>query len=220
MLPPQRAAWLAAVGCYDVGSMPLAFHSVDHGVVAFGFFNIDTDLLLLERTLLWADDFTAAVGALAAGDGGSAGSVALPAHVVPPGRALGHVMGAIHGLDRSGLIGAVYDRFPFPADPAAFHQRPEVAGHRPVVAGLLAQWAEPVDAVLAWDPAARVATVAGVGFDAGWFRDLVAYVWRGGYPRWLDERRPPCVMEMRRAIEASRHPLFLDQPWEMQRCQS
>jgi len=198
--------------------MPLAFRSRTHGVVAFGFFNIDTDLLLLERTLFWADDFTAAVGRLAAKPGDEVAAIELPGHRVLPDRALGHVMGAIQGWDRSGFLGAVYDRFPFPQDPDAFHQRPEVDGNRPAVEGLLEDWAAPAALSLETDAAAAQVTLAGIGFDDGWFRDLVAYVWRGGYPRWLDEQRPSYVEEMRRTIEASEHPLFRDQPWEMQRC--
>jgi hypothetical protein len=29
--------------------MPLAFESLNHGTIAFGFFNIDSDMLLLEK---------------------------------------------------------------------------------------------------------------------------------------------------------------------------
>ena len=200
--------------------MPLAFRSIDHGVVAFGFFNIDTDLLLLERTLMWGEHFTAAVGALAAAAPDALTTATLPAFRVPPERSLGNVMGAIHGFDRSGFIGAVYDRFPFPEDPDAFRQRPEVAGNRAAITALLERWAEPVEQTIVHDPDAGHVTVAGITFEAGWFRDLVAYVWRGGYPRWLDERRPPYVEKMRRAIETSNHPLFREQPWEMQRCRT
>jgi hypothetical protein len=39
--------------------MPLAFESVNRGTIAFGFFNIDTDLLLLQQYFLFADDFCA-----------------------------------------------------------------------------------------------------------------------------------------------------------------
>jgi hypothetical protein len=31
--------------------MPLAFESISHGTIAFGFFNIDSDMLLLEQYL-------------------------------------------------------------------------------------------------------------------------------------------------------------------------
>jgi hypothetical protein len=200
--------------------MPLAFRSIDHGVVAFGFFNIDTDLLLLERTLVWGEHFTTALGALAAAAPDALTTTTLPAFRVPPERSLGNVMGAIQGFDRGGFIGAVYDRFPFPEDPAAFRQRPEVAGNRAAITALLEQWAEPSEQTLVHDPGTGLVTVAGITFEAGWFRDLVAYVWRGGYPRWLDERRPQYVVEMRRAIEDSSHPLFREQPWEMQRCRT
>ena len=37
--------------------MPLAFNSLSHGQIAFGFFNIDTDMLLLDRYFLFADKF-------------------------------------------------------------------------------------------------------------------------------------------------------------------
>ena len=40
--------------------MPLAFESLNRGTIAFGFFNIDTDLLLLQQYFLFADDFCGA----------------------------------------------------------------------------------------------------------------------------------------------------------------
>lgn len=46
--------------------MPLAFNSLNQGNIAFGFFNIDTDLLLLEHYFLFADDFCAYLSLLAA----------------------------------------------------------------------------------------------------------------------------------------------------------
>jgi len=37
--------------------MPLAFESLSHGTIAFGFFNIASDMLLLEHYFLFATDF-------------------------------------------------------------------------------------------------------------------------------------------------------------------
>jgi hypothetical protein len=37
--------------------MPLSFESLSHGTIAFGFFNIETDMLLLEQYFLFADAF-------------------------------------------------------------------------------------------------------------------------------------------------------------------
>ena len=46
--------------------MPLAFESLSHGTVAFGFFNIESDMLLLDRYFFFAGDFCDCVTALAA----------------------------------------------------------------------------------------------------------------------------------------------------------
>lgn len=37
--------------------MPLPFDSLSHGTVAFGFFDIDSDMLLLEECFLFATEF-------------------------------------------------------------------------------------------------------------------------------------------------------------------
>ncbi len=39
--------------------MPLAHRSLSHGTVVFGFFNIDTDCLLLNNVFFFATDFCA-----------------------------------------------------------------------------------------------------------------------------------------------------------------
>jgi len=37
--------------------MPLQFESISHGPIAFGFFNIEKDLVLLNQYFLFAKDF-------------------------------------------------------------------------------------------------------------------------------------------------------------------
>ena len=37
--------------------MPLAFRSISHGILPFGFFNIESDLLLLDHYFLFASNF-------------------------------------------------------------------------------------------------------------------------------------------------------------------
>ena len=37
--------------------MPLAFDSISHGSIAFGFFNIESDMLLCDHYFLFADEF-------------------------------------------------------------------------------------------------------------------------------------------------------------------
>ncbi len=45
--------------------MPLAFESLSHGTIAFGFFNIDSDMLLLEQYFLFGSEFCQHVGDMA-----------------------------------------------------------------------------------------------------------------------------------------------------------
>ncbi len=194
--------------------MPLAFQSLDRGTVAFGYFNIDSDLLLLRRHFFFTDAFVGLVSATAGAPADRPFEATLDGWSVPPER-VGNVMGAIHGYDRSGFIGAVYDRFEFPSLPEDFHQRAAGAANRTEIEAILAQWAEPTAHDVVVEPVAAQVRLAGTTFDGAGFRDLVAYVWRGGYPRWLDEVRPPEVRRMREAIEASDHPLFAGQRWDI-----
>ena len=46
-LKPQKSYYL----------MPLTFESLSHGTIAFGFFNIDSDMLLLEQHFLFGSEF-------------------------------------------------------------------------------------------------------------------------------------------------------------------
>lgn len=197
--------------------MPLSFESMSHGHVAFGFFNIDVDLLLLDRALFYADGFARVIEELAAETGVGEFECSVDGHRAPDARSLGNTMGAIHGFDRGGLIGAVYDRFPFPTRPEEFRQHPDGATHRDTIAPLLEGWTAPACHRVVLDPVARTVTVAGITFSWPWFQELVAYVWRGGYPRWRDERRPEFLHAMRGAVEASRNRLFSGQAWELRR---
>ena len=45
--------------------MPLSFESMSHGTIAFGFFNIESDMLLCDRYFFFADDFCVKIGQMA-----------------------------------------------------------------------------------------------------------------------------------------------------------
>ncbi|MBW7851554.1 MAG: hypothetical protein H3C38_13750 [Rhodospirillales bacterium] len=173
--------------------MPLAFDSLSHGRVVFGFYNIETDGLLLDRHFFFCTDFCGAVAKVAAQP-----RAEMPGWTCADAEAVGDLMGAIHGTRHVGLLGAVYRRWPFPDDPAAFRQR--LAGHenRPAVETLLAEHARPGTLVIE----RRSGGVIGIGdyaFSAPQFRDLMEYVWRGGYPTWEGFERgqwPACATAM------------------------
>ena len=173
--------------------MPLAFDSTSHGTIAFGFFNIESHMLLLEDLFFFADDFCGAVFQLTAG----AADAALPGWRITDPAARGNLHGAIAGQDLSGFIGATYRVCPFPAEPEEFKQNPEGALAREAVARLIAPFGDPLELPLIRQQERH--SLGPFEFDAPGFSALVAYVDRGGYPRWRDERRPPYVAHMVKA---------------------
>lgn len=176
--------------------MPLAFASESHGDIAFGFFNIETDMLLLERTFFFAGPFCAALVELARG----APSSRCEAWCIDDPRAVGDLHGAIAGQRLEGFLGATYRRWPFPSSPEGFKQQPEGEQNRDEVRQLIAPFARPVELELEQDPS-RI-TVGEVLFTRPQLACIVDYVDRGGYPRWRDERRPRSVVEMSRQLSA------------------
>lgn len=178
--------------------MPLAFESRSHGTVAFGFFNVEHDMLLLDRSFFFATCFCEAVVRLA-----REGSATLAAYRAAGRAEAGDLHGAIAGVDLGGLIGETYRLWPFPARPEAFKQSPEGDRNREAVEAIARRHAEPTDLILCWDAGAGEVSVGEVRFDGPGFDALVAYVDRGGYPRWRDERRPAYVAAMLEALEAS-----------------
>jgi len=170
--------------------MPLAFHSTSHGTVAFGFFNIETHMLLLEDLFFFADRFCRAVIEL-----GGCDETLLEGWRVAD---VGNLHGAIAGEDLSGFLGATYRVFPFPALPEDFRQRPDGNCNEELVRQLI----EPYGV----SETIRVRRCGGGGIAIAEYafcnegvRALVGYLVRGGMPRWSDDRPPPYVHEMLRS---------------------
>jgi hypothetical protein len=188
--------------------MPLSFDSCSHGPVAFGFFNIESDMLLLDRFFFFCDDFCEWITALA--DPAAPSPPAFqdcPVFHIKHLQDIGDLMGAIHGVRFTGFIGRVYEQFPFPTDPSGFKQNPEGDQTRQVMQDLIA-------------PFSDTRTIP-VGIDgSGSFRfgpyrftrtvchELIQYVWQGGYPRWKNGVRPACVTAMAARIKHTRHRFF------------
>lgn len=187
--------------------MPLAFHSLSHGEVAFGFFNIDTDMMLLDVHFFFADDLSAAVGDMASGRDDGAARVRLNAYTLDAAL-IGNLMGAIRGIDLRGFIGEVYRRFPFPAEEEKFRQQPEGFQNRAIVEEIVKKYAgmRPID-ILA-DGVRNTVDFGGYLFDREGFHALILYLWEGGYPRWRDNLRPAYVIEMKETIRRSENRLF------------
>ena len=176
--------------------MPLAFNSLSHGSVAFGFFNIDSDMLLCDRYFLFATDFCSYVGSLAEIAGEESYQALWQVYFIKSPEDIGDLMGAIHGNHLSGFIGELYRSFPFPKEPEDFKQKPEGFQTQFQVSEIIANYAQPQEISFKVSRNGKEIELGVYRFNRIGFQQLILYVWRGGYPRWKDEIRPGYVMEM------------------------
>lgn len=200
-----------------ISIMPLAFKSLSHGEVAFGFFNIETDMLLLDRHFFFASDFCEAIDTLAASAGDTSATVKVNAAYTLDPASIGNLMGAIHGYNFTGFTGEVYKRFPFPANQDKFHQQPEGNQAREIIEIIIRKYAAAHPITVTSDSRQDKAAIGGYVFDRREFHRLVLYVWVGGYPRWRDGIRPDYVTRMKHAIESSHSTFFRDFNFEEKR---
>ncbi len=196
--------------------MPLAFESISHGTVAFGFFNIDSDMLLLEQSFFFADRFCDYISDVAESNGeGPFESLWSVRWIADPGE-IGDLMGAIHGIRYTGFIGDVYRKFPFPEKPEDFKQKPDGFKSQAVMDAVILPYAKELQIPFSVDGAARTIGMGDYRFTRVAFHNLIKYVWQGGFPRWKNEERPAYVLDMKKKIEASKHIVFNDlvfDPW-------
>ena len=188
--------------------MPLGFQSLNHGVIAFGFFNIDTDLLLLEHYFLFSDIFCRYISQATRHKDIKSTKDSWKVHTIENREDIGDLMGAIHGIHYTGFIGAVYRRFPFPERQEDFKQQPDGWKNRSEVKRILNKYARQVDIPFETNPKEGKVTIGEFLFDKISFQEILRYVWLGGYPRWKDGIRPDCVSEMKHEIEQSPNRLF------------
>jgi len=188
--------------------MPLAFDCLSHGTIAFGFFNIDSDMLLLQHYFFFATGFCDQVSRMAERTAGEAHEDMWQVFHIPREEDIGDLMGAIHGVRHTGFIGEVYRRYPFPKDPEAFKQKPEGFRTQEVIADMIRKCARPARIPLCMDAAGQEVGIGEFRFNRDGFQELVQYVWQGGYPRWKNEERPDYVLNMKTAVLESGHGVF------------
>jgi len=181
--------------------MPLAFESLNRGTVAFGFFNIDTDLLFLQQYFLFADDFCGNLIRMAEDNRQEPYDTPWEVHSIEDPSRVGDLMAAIHGIRHIGFIGEVYKRFPFPKREAEFKQKPEGFQNRAWMISLLQKWAVMETVSVRVDQEHGTVSIGEYLFTKTVFHQLIQYVWVGGYPRWKDEIRPDDVMKMKNRLE-------------------
>ena len=190
--------------------MPLEFQSESHGRIAFGFFNIETDMLLLDHYFFFCTNFCKVMSEMASSpEAGNAGISCEGYHIADPAD-IGDLMGSISGNHYTGFIGALYRKFPFPKKQEDFKQNPEGYKTGAEVKTMVKEYGSPLDIKYTTDAQWSGISIGHYRFTKDNFQELIKYVWRGGYPRWKDEQRPSCVLDMKESISRSTTPSFSD----------
>lgn len=192
--------------------MPLAFRSLSHGTIVFGFFNIKTDLILLENYFFFAEDFCNTIAKAAINESKYVNFDFLVYEIEDP-RQIGDLMGAIHGVRFEGFIGEIYRLFPFPTDQKDFKQDPEGFKNRDLVLSILLRYGAPVKIVFEISPQSETVRIGRYLFSREQFHELLRYVWEGGYPKWLNGKRPGYVALMYQALRDSSNPILRWEPF-------
>lgn len=188
--------------------MPLAFNSMSHGKVAFGFFNIKSDMLLLEHHFFFSTVFCEQISKIARQPESQPVSASFAGYTIDRPEDIGDLMGAIHGVRYTGFIGDLYRRFPFPDDPLDFRQDPEGTCTQATVEKLIGKYARRTDIPFVINDTDADIEFGEYRFSRTAFLQLIEYVWQGGYPRWRDGIRPDHVVHMKDLIARSGNNLF------------
>ena len=181
---------------------------MNHGTIAFGFFNIDSDILLLEHYFLFGSEFCQHVGDMAENFLKNQFLYRWPVYVIEDREKIGDLMGAIHGIRYTGFIGDLYRKFPFPEKPEEFKQKPEGYRNQALVRDLISAYADRIHVPVNISKTGFEIDIGEYKFNREIFQQLIKYVWRGGYPRWKNEIRPDYVEKMKARIERHRHRIF------------
>ena len=188
--------------------MPLAFESLSHGTIAFGFFNIESDMLLLEKYFLFGSEFCQHISDMAVNFDQDQFDSSWPVYMIGDRAQIGDLMGAIHGIRFSGFIGELYRKYPFPEKPEAFKQKPEGYRNQALVRDMISNYAIQILLNVEVNNRAFEVKIGEYRFNRKIFQELVTYVWNGGYPRWRDGIRPDYVLDMKDKIDSHRWGLF------------
>ena len=183
--------------------MPLSFISQSHGTIAFGFFNIESDMLLLDRYFLFAADFCDTICNMSEKQNGVPSEFSIPAYVIKNPAGIGDLHGGIAGTHFSGFIGESYKKYPFPRDQLQFKQQTDGFKTRVEFAQMILGFGTAVDLILKQNTDTGQLAFGPYIFSQRNFLQLIEYVIKGGYPGWLDDIAPNYVVKMQQVINLS-----------------
>jgi len=186
--------------------VPLAFQSKNYGSIVFGFFNIESDMLLLQQYFFFADAFCHYISTCAEHEIWNPVEKFSVYEIDNP-VAVGDLMGAINGIRYVGFIGDTYRRFPFPENPAHFKQNPLGCETQNVFREMIAPYAKNIEI-----PFLRLQNccvrIGDYTFAQNDFYELLRYVEQGGFPRWQNDQKPDYVNRMQQKINESENEIF------------
>ena len=187
--------------------MPLRFWSLSHGDIAFGFFNVETDMLMLENNFFFADAFCKQITAL---EDSYAEDPSFQWNVwhISNRSDMGDFRSFRGEKLDIGFWGELYRQYPYPEHPEEFHQKPEGWQVQPDVARIIGNYGAQRKITFNVDPKKAIVYIGEYCFSYQVFKELILYVWVGGYPKWQDGKRPQYVMQMKEKIVASDKPFL------------
>ena len=188
--------------------MPLTFDSKSHGKIAFGFFNIESDMLLLEHYFLFADEFCRHISVLAAESGDGKYETVWKVNDIESPADIGDLMGAIHGTRHTGFIGDTYLKYPFPEKQEDFKQNPEGYKTQSEFREMVEKYGSEKEIQFVADPDKKEISIGEYVFTIEAFHELIKYVFVGGMPRYRDGKQPGYVINLKKKTEQSNYWLF------------
>lgn len=186
--------------------MPISFDTESHGKIPIGFFNIDTDMILIKNYFVFVSNFCDWIINWTSVDEEFETEVEM--YAIKNLDDIGHLMGAITGLIYTGFIGEVYKKFPFPENKEDFNQKSEGFKNRPIVEKIIEKFSNLEKFKIVISKRSGTITIGEFDFSREQFHDVISYIWRGGMPQWHDGIRPKYVEEMMKAVLRSKHWLF------------
>jgi len=189
--------------------MPISFTSKSHGQIPIGFFNIETDMLLMDRYFFFSTDFCKWIVEWAANKEVSRDEKMI--YLIPQRKMIGNLSGAIHGYEFTGFIGELYKLFPFPNNPSGFKQKTYGTRNRSAVETAIQPFAVPLKISVVFQQESQTADFGDYTFSPEVFQEIIEYIEAGGMPGWLNGRPPDYVTRMKAHMAITRHWLFSEQ---------
>ena len=186
--------------------MPISFSSKSHGRIPIGFFNIETDILLMDRYFFFSTDFCEWIIEWA--DTGECSRDEKMVYAIQQREMIGNLSGAIYGYEFTGFIGEVYKLFPFPENRSGFKQKPYGTRNRQTVEKTIQPFAVQLKIPIIFHQKSLTIEFGDYSFNADLFQEIIGYIKAGGMPGWLNGRPPNYVTEMMTQLEITHHRHF------------